>query len=459
MASISDKYPADILTPNPCAFTEQTPAVINNKKMSGKETAILYENNLIYKMSQPLSVASNRTYKKQWFQNRNYSDTDQTMICDFNSGNNFIDPFNSFLTFDLKVNGIEGDTQEDYSVIFGSTRDTNALGLGLVTNLFRNVKVTHRSGTLLSRTERTNIWSKIKFNYQMSRDWTNTIGQAMELQEAFVGNVATPAPVQRFAVPLTLLDPFFAPDDGKLIPPQIASGMRVEIELEKKETALLLESNVQNQGVASYQLQNIYFLTNETTMVDSAVAAVSREASETGLEYSYNQIFTSPVTVPSSSTNINSQIRKGVAYALVAYGRMFDEADLTDQLADSLIGLPYLEDSSQSWRLGSQQYPTLPIESSIEGYMNAVQVFDKLKNKPDPCSVNPVDFKGGNSLYSVSLERDTALDLSGSAVNNSRILEAQLTFSTPAAAASQLVLFLSYSTVARATLENCSVKS
>ena len=423
--------------------------------MSATESSILWENNLTYQMPQPLSVASDRVYKKQWFQNRNYSDTDQTMICDWNSGNNFIDTANSFLVFDVKVNANEGD-QVDYDVNFGTTREGS--GKGLVTNIFRNVKVTHRSGTLLSRTERTNVWAKIKFNYQMSRDWTSTVGKAMECVADFSGTVAAPAPVQRYAVPLSMLDPFFSPQDGKMIPPQIASGIRVEIELEKKETALTLEA-AGTESVSGYQVQNIYFLTSEVTLVDSAVAAISREASQTGLEYTYTQVFTNPVTVPSSSSNVNVQVRKGVAYALTAYGRQFDEALLSTQTADSLAGLSYLEDQTQSWRLGSQQYPTLPIDSSIEAYMSAVQVFDKLKNTGVPCSVSPVEFKGSNSLIAVSLERDSALSLSGSAVNNSRVLEAQLTFSTPYGSPSQLLLFLEYTSVCRATLENADVKS
>ena len=66
------------------------------------------------------------------------------------------------------------------------------------------------------------------------------------------------------------------------------------------------------------------------------------------------------------------------------------------------------------------------------------------------------DFKNLHAIISASFERDQALNLSGVAVNNSRQVEVSATLqSLPVN--HQIVVFLEYSAVAKAFIDNTSI--
>jgi hypothetical protein len=114
----------------------------------------------------------------------------------------------------------------------------------------------------------------------------------------------------------------------------------------------------------------------------------------------------------------------------------------------------------------------------VQGYVQALQTFDKLKHPFCESSVALSDFNnaaaapvaaatapaattgaaqaipatGGHGILCVSLEKDASLDLSGLPVNNSRILECITTFRNPNSLDN--VTFLCYSAVARMYIDN-----
>ena len=61
-------------------------------------------NNLIYRQPQQLSLAVNRTMKRQRFQLKNY-DSGDTATINWNTGSDYIKQYNSYLTFTLKLTG------------------------------------------------------------------------------------------------------------------------------------------------------------------------------------------------------------------------------------------------------------------------------------------------------------------------------------------------------------------
>ena len=61
--------------------------------------ADLLVNNLTYESPKALSLATNRSYQKSFFQRSVYAgDRSTTMICDWNSGTSFINCANSYLS-------------------------------------------------------------------------------------------------------------------------------------------------------------------------------------------------------------------------------------------------------------------------------------------------------------------------------------------------------------------------
>ena len=64
-------------------------------------------NNLSYHKPEALSLTVQRAYSRQYFQRQTYSNG-ETAIIDFNSGTDYVDPGNSYITFTVLLNGSAG---------------------------------------------------------------------------------------------------------------------------------------------------------------------------------------------------------------------------------------------------------------------------------------------------------------------------------------------------------------
>ena len=88
--------------------------------------------NLIYKQPKELSLAKSRTNVKQFFQRSDYNSAQgKTAICEWNTGNSYIDCFNSHLVFDLTVTLPSGTVLPD----------TFTFGRGSVMNIINNITI------------------------------------------------------------------------------------------------------------------------------------------------------------------------------------------------------------------------------------------------------------------------------------------------------------------------------
>jgi hypothetical protein len=67
-----------------------------------KRQGLIAVNDLTYVLEPDLSVASNKTHKRHYFQSQTYS-AGQQAICILNSGADYIDTRRSFLQFDIKL--------------------------------------------------------------------------------------------------------------------------------------------------------------------------------------------------------------------------------------------------------------------------------------------------------------------------------------------------------------------
>ena len=100
-------------------------------------------NNLIYRQPQQLSLAVNRTMKRQRFQLKNYESGDTATI-NWNTGSDHVKQYNSYLTFTLKLTG---------------TTPTANFGVGSAINVIESLIINTKSGAPLDRIERLNLLS------------------------------------------------------------------------------------------------------------------------------------------------------------------------------------------------------------------------------------------------------------------------------------------------------------
>lgn len=186
------------------------------------------------------------------------------------------------------------------------------------------------------------------------------------------------------------------------------------------------------------------------SLMDSAQASLNTVAQKSSLEYVYKDIFTSQNSHPSNTSQVNIDINKSVTFADTAFAVVQDTDNISSILEDS-FDTDYRR-GKWDFQLGSNHYPNVKVDDASLGYHNALLTFDKLKHADKETSVTLNSFNTTDGIYSVSLERDTALALSQSPVNASRALRFELSFDTPPTSSQLVTVYLTYITSARSTL-------
>jgi hypothetical protein len=267
---------------------------------------------------------------------------------------------------------------------------------------------------------------------------------------------------KRFCIPLPRLDPFFSPmARGQKIPPQLMSGLHIEIILEDVRTACYLKSGL-SADFAGYDISNIAFVADSITMTDDVQRVINEESAMSGLEVGYDRVFTAQTSLPLGSTSTNIQIRKAVSQCKYAYTICLDKSRLLDVTYDSFSSVAF-DATNWQYRLGSLYFPKQAIQTrgandATESYLQQIAMFDKLRSEKSTC-VSLVGFNlSGQGALCASFERDQALQLSALPCNNSRVAELDATFdaTTSAGLTRQLISFLVYSSISRSFVENTS---
>jgi hypothetical protein len=403
------------------------------------EESILFANNLIYQAPIPSSLTVNRCLKRQYFQNRTYS-SQQTMTCQLNTGVDFVDTKNSALVLKVRVQG--------------GANFTTGFGSGSAMNLVRNIRIYHRSGTCYTNTQRMNLFRKIEDRYNESAQWFGTIGTLMGYNS---GNSITNAVANQDTItcliPLNKLHPFFDPESGVFLPSQMASGLRLEIDLSTLGEAFLQQAG---GALTDYVIDDVYIQSMSCTLMDSAQASLNTVSQKQSLEYVYRDIFTSQNSQPSDSTTINVDLNRSVGFADHAFTSIQTQSQQNNVAVDSFTA-PYY-DGDWWYTLGSNQYPNQKVDDVKSAYSTALVTFDKFKMaNMSPTSVAPLVFQNTDGIYSVSLERDTSLALSQSPVNASRALRFELTLDETIGVPTLVVVFMVYMSSARSSLLSSKV--
>jgi hypothetical protein len=338
---------------------------------------------------------------------------------------------------------------------------TAGFGVGSVQNLIKNIRIYHRSGTTYTNTIKQNLFAVKRDRYNKSANWFTTIGgpfMGYDVTDVFYDDPDGPlvsVTEVNFSIPLTLLHGFFNPLGEVLIPAVIASGLRIEIDLESARGALVNSVQIPATYVQSYEITDCYFNLMSTSLMDSVVASVNSNAAKNSLEYLYLDLFTSTNSQSALATTVNIDVNKSVA--------LLNEAVSVVQLQSQLNG--YFVDqfstafiSGQFWyQLGSQQYPTQKNDTDILAYQQALVCWDKMRNEEYPSQIIFQRFKESQGVYANSFERNSALSLSQVPVNASRSLRFELTYDVAPVENSIVTVFLEYITSSRATLLNARV--
>ena len=411
-------------------------------------------NNLIYEMPKALSLATGRTHVKQYPQRNTYNmDRNTTIVFDWNTGNSYIDAKNSYLTFKLRA--INPDTVIAVMPSFG---DGSAL------NMFREVRIRSRSGVELSRLENCNLYNKNRMDYNYTEAWHNTIGRSFFYDVNFSPFNQANTKNSVVTIPICEIDSFFRPLKGQLIPAQLASGLRIELSMESIQKTF--QDVLLYLAPATVELYDIAMVLDTVNLSDETAKLLNLESSQSGLEYCYPRVYNFSNVYPAGTQNFSMQITKSVSQAVHVHACIQKSDNVNNTIFDSFDSETWKVTSYQ-WRLGSQYYPhqalIMPTGSgesdSYEAYMLTMSSFDKMNTVFKESRIDPQQFYLEKGIISTSLERNQSLQISGSPINNSRILEllVERDGSNDGTNKVEVNSFLEYISVAKTYIDNVAV--
>jgi hypothetical protein len=414
----------------------------------------LMVNNLIYEMPKALSLATGRTHVAQFPQRSTYTvDRNSTMVFQWNTGNAYIDTSNSYLRFKMKASGTANVVPASFNY-------------GSALNLFHEYRIRSRSGVELDRLENCNLYNQYRLKYTKSTNWLSTVGQTFfYLSNSAIFNQANTI-ITDVCIPLCELATFFCSiKKGQLLPPQIASGLQIELSLESVARAFF-DANSFFQAGSSLELTDIAMVLDTVSLSDETCKLLNLESSQSGLEWCYNRVYNYSATYAAGTSNFTMQVSKAVSQATHAF--MVTQNSVNAQLGtvDSFIADPFAYKSWQM-RLGSQYYPNQMVNNQtqtvtvkgMESYLLAMSSFEKMKTPFQETSITPALYSQNTSVIAVSLERNQSLAVSGLPINNSRVLEilVERDATADAGVSRDVNCFLTYVSVAKAFIDNMSV--
>jgi hypothetical protein len=471
---------------------EQQGKYVPNRTTDGKTdgatglSSIISLNNLKYEMPKNSACVTQRQHVRNYFDKNTYGGT-ETAVCFVNSGSSFIDGCNSFFRFNLQVD-INNPTSSDVLIgfAFGDVNNRTKEGHlidGTAANLIRTISMYSRSGTELERIRRLNLlkyyndaYTCTKSNYLTSR--TVQGGQMFKVHTATLES--TTSFNIPFCIPMREISGLWrGPDDGTLLPSQLVSGLKVQIELENRNNAFMtyLSVNAGADWVADevtavtwvHSIRDAAIVSDNVTLADVVLRQLNESSAKNGLEYYYSTWDTRTADI--SSTNFHSiESRKAVSRALQAMLILQEPSTaLEDVKKDSFASLPLLGllDQYQS-RVGSLWFPNQPVSDTREAFVNALWANDKYKYGGDNQIVSIEEYEGKAvditsgvaditrppvGMLGVTFERSNLLDISGIPMNNARTLTQNVHLLTSPSGL-HMTQFLKYVRLARCFVNN-----
>jgi hypothetical protein len=389
-------------------------------------TPNLKANNLVYNIPASSTNALTRQYRQSYFDQRTY-DSQRTARCVLNTGSNFINCFNSSLVIKLRV-----DSDATDYVSFGN---------GSAYNLIKNVRIFSKSGVELCNVLNANLNRVVEDQMTKSQEWFNTVGDLMGYAPSQDNNIDD-AGIREYVIPLSLVAPVFNPLGKQQMPPQLASGLIVEIDLESPVTSFVRTTGT----TADYTIEDIYFNLDSTTMNDMTVGTINDIAAKSLLQWAYVDVYNSRITQNSGNSILSTSINRSVSFADHIVALIQNQSRVVDAGQDSFI-VPYSEaPSSYQYTLGSIQLPSnQEVEGEVQTRFQALSTYSKLQEEDNIVSkVTGPLFRDLMAPKTTSFSRNQLISLSQIAISSARSLRLEVNYDAAPVVAQVCNVYLHY---------------
>jgi hypothetical protein len=409
-------------------------------KSKGNLLMELLENeNLSYNLPSAATVVVEKNQKLYFFDKTSYTSQDDRMVITLNSGSDFIDGLNSYLSFKVAVTGTTPTPDEDF-VTFGD---------GSAANLFSEIVIRSRDGAEIERIRDLNSLMLTKCRWTNAQDFLNNkASEAGYLPEYGISDdgktatatgrdkgmyskqeisqqlLASAGGGQDYVIPMRDLSALFNVE--KLLPSFLMSGLRIELVLAPVTNAFVLEG-AGPPTATEYTITNPILRLETLKLSDSVMNQLTQNAANGGLVLPIDTWDLTRDTVTGTQANI--EVRRNVSQVLGVVVKTRKTADVTDATKDSLASEEEFKVADYRFRIGSQFIPNSKVTKPVEAYSLAQIAFNKYKQTAAENSISIKDYLvNGRAIIASDMER-SAIDLSGVSISNSKVLAWEANYS------------------------------
>ena len=387
--------------------------------------SLLRFNDLVYEEMANASLISQRHLERFNSQSLNYSSESSSIDFIMQTGDQLLDPENSCVQFDLKVTT-------------ALNTETFTFGTGSIMNIFRDAIFHSRQGDEVDRIDSVNVY-RANADLHEQKDWFETSGSLMGYDTAALATNTS----HFFQIPLDRILNIFG--TGRLVPSQLVSGARLQMNIEKAAKRLFKFSAAAT--VVAFTVSNCRIVCCLSRPTDATARELEKQSASNSLEYTWPAVYTQKRAV---TLEINEQISRSVARALTL--RVVPLTDPANN-ADLIMTPEVVEYAQAQVRAGSVYYPQYRLEDK-EIYHATLSALGKLGKS---VRFNKTESEAQGDVWATSLETHSLIHYSGTSLNNSRVLYVETQFST--SVAGEGFLFLDYMRSARIFLNSVAVDS
>ncbi|MDB4681421.1 hypothetical protein OAE88_00775 [bacterium] len=407
-----------------------------DSKGGGYDKSLYRFNDLVYEQVRNSSLIAARHLERFNSQSLNYSNQSSSIDFVFQSGEQLLDGSNSCIQFDLTVS-----TPTVVSTGPPIVVPKWGFSTGSAMNLFKTCILHSRQGDEIDRLNSANIY-RANRDLHESKTWFETAGSLMGYQSDDTATPYTTGTSYFFQIPLDRILNVFG--TGRLMPSQMVSGARLQMDIEKAAKRLF-KFDATSADV-TFTLSNVRMVCALSRPTDDTARTLEKQSASNSLEFSWEGVYTQKRAV---TGEINEQVSKSVARALcVRVVPLKDPANNTE-----LFMTPHAVGYADAQiRAGSLYMPQYRLTDS-EIYHATLQAVDKL-GKSVRYSKSDSDAKA--DVWATSLESHNLINFAGQSLNNSRQLYVETTIS-PAITAGEGFIFLDYLKTSRCYLNSIAV--
>lgn len=409
---------------------------------------LLQLNNIKYQYPMDLSLAEMRSVRINYADLSNYVNSSGEAITRCTASTEFINGPGCYLKFSVRVFQTSGSDPSQNYYLFN---DVGGVGC------FSRLLIESSSGDEIERIDDLASYVRSWLALKCNLPYIQSVAEVGGLDgTGYLENDTSPSRVNckgqavECVIPMHWLSGVFR--CRKLLPPQLFSGMRIRLQMQSDVARSFKLSAANTDPAVQFNITNLRLITDSIKLSPMVERKLIEMAGKSGLDLYYQTYWNSNIDFTSNavSFNINKSVSRASDVIFITQSQAANNKTLSESVQKSaLYGTTPFNYTSAQWRLGSIYAPIQPLTStttaSTQGltgiapsnagdfYYQYTVLGPNYKGVQNSSAIPYSNYLEGvtgaddvnNRFWGVSmvtLEKSSALELSGLPVNNARQL-------------------------------------